>query len=399
MPQKMIKVDYPNENCNGIYYVGNSIPNDTGRGTYKFIIRQTITIEGVGKKTSKETFTKHGMTFYKALKSVIAEREPMKDRILQKALGVVDNVEEMNMINSLTVNQLWDHYKAAKADSWSLSYTSSIQSDYKRLLKDEIGDMKAIQVKRKHIEDIIEDVRKAGYKERSQHSVITLVKGMYKWWLDREELEKRNPANITLKKLDNARSVTLTWSEIEKLYLTMYSYKHERYRQLFIWLSTGRRLGETLKLRKEHLDEGYYTIIASNNKAKQDMIYRIPEGVTIPRVGEFVFQSPRNRSKQLQGFSVHGHWDNIRDAAGLPTIRKHDLRHVITTKLKEGGVPSEIRAMVIGHVSSEMVDRYSTDTEEGAELKHKAVTFFLAKVFNKIDRTELWDNYIRNDKA
>jgi integrase len=52
-------------------------------------------------------------------------------------------------------------------------------------------------------------------------------------------------------------------------------------------------------------------------------------------------------------------WRSLRKAAGLPTLRFHDLRHTCITKLAEAGVPDHVLMSISGHISPEMIKHYA----------------------------------------
>ena len=52
-------------------------------------------------------------------------------------------------------------------------------------------------------------------------------------------------------------------------------------------------------------------------------------------------------------------WRSLRDAAGLPGLRFHDLRHTIITELAEMGVPDHVMESITGHLSRRMLEYYS----------------------------------------
>jgi len=52
-------------------------------------------------------------------------------------------------------------------------------------------------------------------------------------------------------------------------------------------------------------------------------------------------------------------WRALRDAAGLPRLRFHDLRHTIITELAEMGVPDHVIESITGHLSRRMLEHYS----------------------------------------
>src|ERR1700680_2401278 len=52
-------------------------------------------------------------------------------------------------------------------------------------------------------------------------------------------------------------------------------------------------------------------------------------------------------------------WRALRDAAGLPGLRFHDLRHTVITELAEMGVADRVLESITGHLSRRMLEHYS----------------------------------------
>ena len=52
-------------------------------------------------------------------------------------------------------------------------------------------------------------------------------------------------------------------------------------------------------------------------------------------------------------------WRRLREKAGLPGLRFHDLRHTIITELAEMGVPDHVMESISGHLSRRMLEHYS----------------------------------------
>jgi len=52
-------------------------------------------------------------------------------------------------------------------------------------------------------------------------------------------------------------------------------------------------------------------------------------------------------------------WRALRDAAGLPGLRFHDLRHTVVTRLLEAGEPDHVVESITGHLSRRMLEHYS----------------------------------------
>jgi len=52
-------------------------------------------------------------------------------------------------------------------------------------------------------------------------------------------------------------------------------------------------------------------------------------------------------------------WRALRDAAALPGLRFHDLRHTVVTRLLEAGEPDHVVESITGHLSRRMLEHYS----------------------------------------
>jgi integrase len=52
-------------------------------------------------------------------------------------------------------------------------------------------------------------------------------------------------------------------------------------------------------------------------------------------------------------------WRAVREAAKLPGLRFHDLRHTVITELAEMGVPDSVLKSIAGHITQRMLDHYS----------------------------------------
>jgi hypothetical protein len=63
----------------------------------------------------------------------------------------------------------------------------------------------------------------------------------------------------------------------------------------------------------------------------------------------------------------HTAWRALRDAAGLPGLRFHDLRHAVVTRLLEAGEPDHVVESITGHLSrrnARALLAHSTDRQE-----------------------------------
>jgi integrase len=125
---------------------------------------------------------------------------------------------------------------------------------------------------------------------------------------------------------------------------------------------TGIRKGEMFALKWDAIDwaEGEVTVRESISrqgvptlpKNGSKRIVPMPDVAkealsVLPRFGEFVFT---NKHHQRLNAVAHQYlWTRVRDTAGLPQVRWHDLRHWCATALLERGRPVHQVAYQLGH--------------------------------------------------
>ncbi len=345
----MIKTEHT-----GIYHVSS----DDNKKIHKFVIRQTVTISGFGKKTVKETFTKSGVSYKIALESARDERPLMRERAKKKIMGVTEDESKSNALQIITLDEVWEDYVKHKtvtsAKLWSDTATRTMKSTYKNHISPVIGKKRAIRVGYEDVEKCILKMRANGLSARMENGIISALRPMFTWWYIRKGLidSRTNPATNQEARPSELRTVSLTWKQMEKLFKAMYNYHDERFRQVWIWVSTGRRINEVLSLTHDDIKDGYYTILSEKNKVRKPMMYKVPKGATLPKYEGWVHTSPRNRDKPLTQPTVDKQWVALRTLVGLHSFNKHDIRHLIETVLTDSDCPQRTINMVLGHIEA-----------------------------------------------
>ena len=145
-----------------------------------------------------------------------------------------------------------------------------------------------------------------------------------------------------------------------------------------IALLTGMRLGEIRRLRWSQIDLEKCTLTVGISKTAASTGRAVPMNVDLystfathaswlaeklgpiePNWYVFPFSKvvlPVDPHRPVTG--IKSAWETAREKAGL-TLRFHDLRHTAYTKLVEAGVPDGVIMALMGHVSRQMVERYS----------------------------------------
>ncbi len=126
-------------------------------------------------------------------------------------------------------------------------------------------------------------------------------------------------------------------------------------------LLTGMRVSELLSARWANVDLDRRTLFVPTSKTGRSRYVPLAQAAidvisALPR-GTFLFPNPRDRTKHLTTIK-HG-WQTARDAAGLPGLRIHDLRHSAASFMVNSGVDLFAVGKVLGHANVASSARYS----------------------------------------
>lgn len=146
---------------------------------------------------------------------------------------------------------------------------------------------------------------------------------------------------------NNARHRYLTIAEVDQIA----AFASESVRAaIWIALLTGCRRGEILKLRQEDVRGKTLRIVAGNTKTLQERAVPI-----VPALRPWLkaLPLPINHEGLKTGFR------RAREAAGMPDITFHDLRHSTASLLINMGTPLEVIRDILGHTTVRTTERYS----------------------------------------
>jgi integrase len=126
-------------------------------------------------------------------------------------------------------------------------------------------------------------------------------------------------------------------------------------------LLTGARLGEIITLEQSAVDFERGSARLADSKtgpktlrlgaAALDVIARAP------RTGKLVF--PDGKGRPLYRSRIERVWWSIRDRAGIPDVRLHDLRHTYASWGAMGGASMPMLGALLGHRAVNTTARYA----------------------------------------
>jgi len=308
-----------------------------------------------------------------AVKSALAERieiikkltdDPVKRRKLDE-----ETIERM------TLDEAFESYlpKRNVKERTRRDY----QSFYDVHLRHAIGHKYLDEIDAYDIQKVIDSLTAKGYAKRTVFKVIDVLNPLFKHYKILRRV-KDNPLEYLQKdrKFDNEVEIHLNDEEKKRLIRTIREYPIEPFRSIFVFLATGRRLSEILKLEWRHVneEEGFYVIPKENSKSSKELVFPLTEDLLDAlrrqdRRGRYVFGAVTDPDKPMHPGSLKRHWRRILDTAGIERFRVHDLRHLIGNTLVSNGATLEQIAALLGHSSIAITRRYAK-----AELESKKRT-------------------------
>ena len=132
-------------------------------------------------------------------------------------------------------------------------------------------------------------------------------------------------------------------------------------------LFTGARVNEALNARWTDIDRASRTwsVSATNNKSKQrrsiplnDAAMAVLDELNTEGDPEWLFVSCYDDGKQRMT-TINKVWRQIRQDAGLPWLRLHDLRHNFASMLVNSGRTLYEVQQILGHSDSKVTERYA----------------------------------------
>ena len=179
-----------------------------------------------------------------------------------------------------------------------------------------------------------------------------------------------NPiARIKLFNVDNRMENYLGPVELQKLLEVLRTDDNRSVCNVAIFLlSTGARLNEALDATWENIDREsrVWRIAAATSKSKRVRSVPLNDSALVlldqlgqndvDRKSSHLFIS--GRTGEHLG-NIHKVWDRLRNKAGLPKLRLHDLRHQYASFLVNSGRTLYEVQKILGHSSHSVTERYA----------------------------------------
>ena len=396
----------------GYSVIDNTLKKDV-KPPFKLMLRAYITLDGKYVERKKTfTFTAP-TTFINAVNHIRNTKDHFKvDAAIPKPLepspAEVEALQKAENRLSVTLGEYWENdyciHKITTVrakEQWRPSTEKDMKSFYNTWIKTSpMHNMKVVAIKDTHIEALI-SVVKSQRSLRTAKKVTEALSPLFKRFYKHNKINELNPADIDLGDLNNVREVMVTLIETKRLYDAMFNYPIDKYRHIFIFLATGRRLNEVLSLRIQDIDlaKSMFDIHQDNSKSGKKLSFVLRPEMYDALKNKTDLIHPSDKNTTMDGSTIRNHWEKVKINAGLITgydekkkpitydLHIHDIRHIIATELRNSGVTEEVSALVLGHTRSSITARYAS---ANAQLANDVYQFFLDKINGIIEQTAKW---------
>lgn len=139
--------------------------------------------------------------------------------------------------------------------------------------------------------------------------------------------------------------------------------------RVFLLLVTGLRSGDVDKLTVADVDFERNAVDTRSKKTRKHMRYRPLPADFMPELTRYVGELPEGQVRLLEGDSnTFKKWKVIRERAGLPTLRLHDLRATFSTTLQENGASTAVVQELLEHSDPKITMNHYTNVR----MQHRA---------------------------
>ncbi len=220
----------------------------------------------------------------------------------------------------------------------------------------------------------------SGKKPKTVRNILMLLVGIYKFAIKNDWYSgKIYPQMVELPKYDNRFYVTIS-PDLQKRYLqAIYNFDEDIYRDMFLFLLHGRRLGEVRFLEWQYIDlqQGIVYYPPHKNKSRKHRSYKLTDTlIDILKiyyaremdmqggifVSGYVFKNPKT-NQPFSGLAKP--WNRLLNNAGLKHFKLHSIRHILGTYLVNTlGFRIQDVSFMLGHSDISITQRYYTPSPD-----------------------------------
>lgn len=297
--------------------------------------------------------------------SLMEARAKAKEIKASIALGTDPRAEINARRNMITVTELFEKYVLPHSKAYKRSYARDLEM-WKLRIQPAMGHLLLTEVTRRNVQIFHAGLVDEGLKPATADLYAKCIRWALSLAVEYQFIETNPLAKFKLFHPDNRKEVFLDEKQLEQLMAVLRTDPNRTICQIAIYLlSCGCRLNEALSATWGQIDKTnrIWRIPASNSKGKRlrvvplnDSAFNVLEQLDTEGKFDYLFVNKRTGKPYTTIMKV---WERLRQKAGLPHLRLHDLRHSYASFLVNNGRTLYEVQQLLGHSSSKVTERYS----------------------------------------
>jgi integrase len=267
-----------------------------------------------------------------------------------------------------TVEDLVERYITEHLPTKRPSSQAEDRSMIQAYVLPELKHRKVVDVDHDDIVALHRKITKAGKPIRANRVIALLSKmfaiatrpGKGKWRDD-------NPCRGVKRNPEEGRERYLEPAEMGRLMKALADYRdQESANAIMLALLTGARRGELLRATWDQFNLATGRWAKPSAHTKQKRIHHVPLSPVAWQLLQAMREAAPDETHLFPGrintkgeVSIRWAWEQIRDAAGIPDVRFHDLRHSFAGMLASSGLSLPIIGRLLGHTQAQTTSRYA----------------------------------------
>lgn len=276
-------------------------------------------------------------------------------------LSILKDKASKGIDDSATVDDIVKLYLSTLPEK---TYKANRKSYYDNKVKDRIGKKKADDILPKDLQELVNDLIAKGGSPRTVKQSLEILSPSFEIAIA-NRLIIHNPCKAVKLQLPKSKKIVVNATErLKSIYQGIMNLYLEDpyYRAFFLLALQGRRKGEVINLRWEHISFDYdYYFLPDPKNGEEQKIYLPPnvkEALSEFQESEgWVFESPINPGKRL--------FDGAKQTARLKKkvgdwFSLHYCRNVMVSAMAEQGVDAIYMSGALGHNDPNTITKYLT---------------------------------------
>lgn len=350
-PEGRTRMEYCDASLKGLYVL---VSANSDIKTYYLRYKNQL-----GKTAHKKIGRTTDISLAKARKKAKA----MQADILANGHDPRGNVKAQKGV--MTLDDFWTNHYLPFAEPRKRSFKRDEQL-YRLQIKPTFGQSKLNEITRQEILSLGTFHKNNGLSAASADHVLKLTRRLLNLAVEWDMLEKNPAARIPLFNESNLVENYLNDEQLQRLLKVLQTDDNRPVCLICQFLlSTGCRLNEALTAEWSLIDREnkVWRVSAINSKSGKSRTVTLTDAAisVLDQIGtegkhQYVFTNPKTGTHFID---INRTWRRLREEAGLPHLRLHDLRHTFASILVNSGQSLYAVQQCLGHADGRVTQRYA----------------------------------------